>query len=152
MTTDASAWFDDTGRPCPPPPLPVCLREPPLWTANPYKITPKAFAIPLMYADMILFVEKHLPDDKSDDHEKQDIFLARYYEFFPPELDRLAFLIVPLKGQNGGRVLWEPIGLVVGTNLSEEDMEQARNEDLIKQAQEILGVKTCPAWYRFTDP
>ncbi|EAU83315.1 hypothetical protein CC1G_10756 [Coprinopsis cinerea okayama7 len=143
-----SVWYDENGNFTVPAPLPRCLEEPPLYTSNPRKVHPKVFAIPLTSSDIIRFMDKHLPGDKSNAMEQHRVFLDRFWEFTPDGVDRVAFIIVPLR--NGAR--WEPLGLVIGSNLDEEDMQQARNEALVKEAQEILQVKTPPAWYHYKNP
>ncbi|EAU83319.1 hypothetical protein CC1G_10760 [Coprinopsis cinerea okayama7 len=141
-------WHDEDGKPAPPPPLPVCLKEPPLYTSNPGKVHPKVFAIPLLTSDILRFMNKFLPKDRSNNVDKHYVFTERFWEFTPDGVDRLAYIVVPLKE---GR-LWYPLGLVIGSNLNEEDMQQARDEALVKQVQEILEVKTQPAWYHYRNP
>ncbi|EAU83320.2 hypothetical protein CC1G_10761 [Coprinopsis cinerea okayama7 len=90
-TQTRSDWSDENGHPCVPPPLPVSLKEPKLWTTNPTKIHPRVFAIPLLPTDMIRFVEEKIPEDDSAAFEKQAVFMKRFHKFFPPRADRLAY-------------------------------------------------------------
>jgi mitochondrial fission protein ELM1 len=75
------------------------------------------------------------------------MFTKLYATYAAPGLNRLAHVIVP-----EGRVRYDMVAVVIGSNLTNEDLEQAKNEDLVKKAQEILQSTTQPAWYRYRNP
>ncbi|RXW15182.1 hypothetical protein EST38_g10672 [Candolleomyces aberdarensis] len=57
----------------------------------------------------------------------------------------MTYVSIPVKGD-------EPmvlIGIVIGSNLSEEDMELAKRPELVKEVQDLLEIDTPAAWYRF---
>ncbi|EAU83321.1 hypothetical protein CC1G_10762 [Coprinopsis cinerea okayama7 len=152
MTTEIkrSIWIGEDGTRRPPPPLKISLKNPGLFNWDPErgkKVRPRVFAIPLMEEVIDKFMEKYCPDIEPGLQRSLD-FVKEFRPFFPPEIYRLACIIVPLPG----RALWEPLGLVIASNLDAEDMARAEDEELIKKCQEILGVTTPPAWYHYQNP
>ncbi|EAU83238.1 hypothetical protein CC1G_12720 [Coprinopsis cinerea okayama7 len=113
----------------------------------------RAFAIPFLSHQIEHFLKEKCPQYYCIGPQAGLMFQKAFQLFVPPEVRRIAFLLVPfpVKLPNGKIKLdiVNVLGVVIGSNLTDEDMEQADNQELIKKTQEGLGVTTPPAWYFF---
>ncbi|KAJ2912986.1 hypothetical protein MD484_g7410, partial [Candolleomyces efflorescens] len=65
--------------------------------------------------------------------------------YLPPEARRVTYLEIPEEGD-------EPIvllGIIIASNMTEEDLERSKRPELVKEVQELLQIDTPAAWYRF---
>ncbi|KAH6916575.1 hypothetical protein BKA70DRAFT_1394677 [Coprinopsis sp. MPI-PUGE-AT-0042] len=124
--------------------LDVCVQTPEL--AGP-TVCCRAYAIPLMDEDIEEFIDKLYPDYTDLLTQEKMIGFTKEFDEFVPEgiLPRIAKLLVPIKGKG----IWPCIGVVIATNMTEEDRERAKvDPQLIKKLQENLGVTNAPGWFR----
>jgi hypothetical protein len=91
------------------------------------------------------FLENYEPDMPRYGTQSVMNFQKSVGGYLPPEVNRVTYLDVPVKGYSSMVML----GIVIATNLSEEDMALAKRPDLVKRVQRLLQIDTPPAWYRF---
>jgi hypothetical protein len=91
------------------------------------------------------FLENYEPDMPRYGTESVLNFQKSVGGYLPPEVKRVTYLDVPVKGYDPMVLL----GIVIGTNLNEEDMALANRPDLVKEVQDLLQLDTPAAWYRF---
>ncbi|PPQ75719.1 hypothetical protein CVT24_002580 [Panaeolus cyanescens] len=111
-------------------------------------VHPQAYAIPLTNPDIVFFLRKYspvfLPED-ADFYDSYRMFLHRF-PGRPKELETIAHLLVPIK--SGG--IWEPLGVVIAHNLTQEGLDRmAHADELMKEVQKIFEFEREPGWYCF---
>ncbi|PPQ75717.1 hypothetical protein CVT24_002578 [Panaeolus cyanescens] len=114
-------------------------------------VYPQVYAIPLSGPDMEFFLRKYwpvfLPED-TDFFESYEMFLSRF-PGRPKELETIAHLLVPIK--SGG--IWEPLGVVIAHNLTQESLDSmAHADELVRKVHEIFEFDREPGWYCFAQP
>ena len=124
-----------------------CLEEPPLCIRDKHGAMPwcKMYAIPVHNDEMEAFVDRWLPDFAHvTPTNKALLFTDWVRTFLPREWEPIiGTALIPM---GYGRV-WEAICVVIGSNLSEEDRQKAKNRDLIDKVKEALGIQRDPGWY-----
>jgi len=73
-------------------------------------------------------------------------FMNYFQEHLPTT--KIAHLMIPRKG----KCVLEPLGLVITTNHTEEELEKAKDTKFVQDVQEKLGVKRPAAWYFYQNP
>ncbi|PPQ82857.1 hypothetical protein CVT24_008289 [Panaeolus cyanescens] len=111
-------------------------------------VHPQAYAIPLTNPDIVFFLRKYspvfLPED-ADFYDSYRMFLHRF-RGRPKELETIAHLLVPIK--SGG--IWEPLGVVIAHNLTQEGLDKmAHADELVRKVHEIFEFDREAGWYCF---
>ncbi|EAU83323.2 hypothetical protein CC1G_10764 [Coprinopsis cinerea okayama7 len=143
-----------------PPPPPSYLTRPEKYCYDEAlgrpRVWGRVFAIPVLSHHIERFLKEKCPQYYCTGPQAGVVFRDAFRPFVPPEVKRLAFLVVPFPFKRPNKKvkvdLVTVLGVVIATNLTDEDMVNADNQDLIKKAQEGLGVTTPPAWYFFENP
>ena len=65
--------------------------------------------------------------------------------YLPPEARRVTYVEIPVPGYSSLVLL----GIVIASNMSEEELELAKRPDLVERVQRLLQIDTPAAWYRF---
>ena len=73
-------------------------------------------------------------------HVRRDLVLPAILKRLTPDCRRIS--IVPLANGIGC------CSIVVATNMSVEDLERAKDLEMIQSVQRVLGTNDLPAWYR----
>ena len=73
-------------------------------------------------------------------HVRRDLALPAILSRLTPDCRRIA--VVPLSNGAGC------YSIVVATNKSVEDLERAKDLEMIQSVQRVLGTKELPQWYR----
>ncbi|KAJ2912989.1 hypothetical protein MD484_g7413, partial [Candolleomyces efflorescens] len=135
-----------------PEPSPSALITPPLWNKKSAKSHPKIYAIPLTIQVMDRFMKIYEPDLPRGGTKTLINFQKSAAGYLPPEARRVTFLHVPNKGYDPLVML----GIVIASNMSEEELELARNAEVVRkvvqEVHELLCIDTPVAWYRFGEP
>ncbi|KAH6919075.1 hypothetical protein BKA70DRAFT_40901 [Coprinopsis sp. MPI-PUGE-AT-0042] len=107
----------------------------------------RLYSIPLTAAIMCAFVERNCPEF---DPTKHSIAKVKYFsdvigEFIDPDIYRQAHLAVPFTdGTYGTR-----LGIVIGSNKTQEDLDRHKNGDLVTEIHRVLDIDIEPGWYNF---
>lgn len=123
----------------------ICNRTPDI--ASP-TVCYRGFAIPLTNEEIADYIDKLYPGlNDLLVEEKMLGFKKEYRKAVPEGIEpRVARLLVPILGQG----MWPCLGVVIATNISEEDRNRAKEVDppLIKQLQANLATTNAPGWFR----
>ena len=73
-------------------------------------------------------------------HVRRDLALPAILSRLPPDCRRIAIVLL-----NNGAACYS---IVVATNKTVEDLERAKDLEMIQSVQRVLGIVEAPAWYR----
>lgn len=108
-------------------------------------VSVKAFAIPLTTRNICAFVDYAHPEERAESYlSKFLIFREVVPSWLPPGVHRIGTVLVPVPGPEGTRAC---MSVIISTNITEKDMELAKNREVIDDCKMILGITTEPAWY-----
>ncbi|PPQ70255.1 hypothetical protein CVT24_013080 [Panaeolus cyanescens] len=114
-------------------------------------VYPQVYSIPLSHPDMKFFLRKYWPVPLAEDEDFHDLYKMFLTPFRgrPKELDSIAHLLVPVK--SGG--IWEPLGVVITHNLTQEGLDtMARADEIVDKIHQIFEFDREAAWYCFAQP
>ncbi|PPQ66830.1 hypothetical protein CVT24_008689 [Panaeolus cyanescens] len=108
-----------------------------------------AYAIPVMSADIVRFIDKYWPDPKELEGIVRPQKLSLLAEHFPGRPDETKSIAIIYLDWKAGQSC-ESFGVVIGKNDSEESIKKAEaSQDIVRKIQDYFGTNAEPGWYKY---